>query len=182
MRDFLLCCFAKSPEDRPGAAELKEHPWIEKHKKATSVRSQAVAGTEEQMGESSSICPTDRSPPACLEMKYTISSLDISAIENEKNLHYPRIYYNIMPDEHQPKACVAESTGSPSSHGYDTEKETDDGAHVFTLTSFGKGKKNLFEISQDQCVLVRSIFDFRRPVQSLRGSRRGHGSVLRRFI
>ncbi|KAI8139619.1 kinase-like domain-containing protein [Fennellomyces sp. T-0311] len=32
MRDFLMCCFQKDPENRPSASQLKDHPWIIKHK------------------------------------------------------------------------------------------------------------------------------------------------------
>ncbi|CAO3591706.1 unnamed protein product [Absidia cylindrospora] len=33
MRDFLLCCFQKSPEDRPAAKTLQDHPWIQYHQR-----------------------------------------------------------------------------------------------------------------------------------------------------
>lgn len=36
MRDFLLCCFQKNPEDRPTAKVLKEHPWLKLYPQANN--------------------------------------------------------------------------------------------------------------------------------------------------
>lgn len=33
MKSFLLCCFQKNPDDRPTAAQLKNHLWLRKNRK-----------------------------------------------------------------------------------------------------------------------------------------------------
>ncbi|KAI8089567.1 uncharacterized protein BX664DRAFT_297377 [Halteromyces radiatus] len=42
MRDFLLCCFQKNPDDRPTAKTLKEHPWIQYHQRNTKSTANAT--------------------------------------------------------------------------------------------------------------------------------------------
>jgi serine/threonine protein kinase len=38
MKDFLLCCFQKDPEQRSSSKELQSHTWIQKNQKATTKR------------------------------------------------------------------------------------------------------------------------------------------------
>ena len=40
LRDFLMCCFRRSPAERWTAVELMEHPWIRKNYSATSEQQQ----------------------------------------------------------------------------------------------------------------------------------------------
>lgn len=42
MRDFLLCCFQKNPEDRPTARTLQDHPWIQYHQRNAKASNTSV--------------------------------------------------------------------------------------------------------------------------------------------
>lgn len=46
MKDFLLCCFQKDPEQRSSSKELQKHVWIEKHLKKSTPPSISKAARE----------------------------------------------------------------------------------------------------------------------------------------
>jgi serine/threonine protein kinase len=38
MREFLLCCFQKNPDDRPTASELRPHAWLQNNQPYNMIR------------------------------------------------------------------------------------------------------------------------------------------------
>ncbi|CDH49786.1 related to ser thr protein kinase [Lichtheimia corymbifera JMRC:FSU:9682] len=129
LQDFLRNCFQKDPDQRPSAAHLKPHPWIIQHQQKSSAAS-----------SSSSIKRRMRQPSIVSEEEESMVSEEPPTIENERNLQYPRVYYNIMPDE-----CVKDngSDGGLSRRSTLDEQAGENeqippGAHRFTQTNFGR--------------------------------------------
>lgn len=85
------------------------------------------------------------------------------AIENERNLQYPRVYYNIMPDE-----CSKDngSDGGLSRRSTLDEQAGENeqlppGAHRFTQTNFGRSKCSRMDyMPQAYKVLMMVFFCF----------------------
>ncbi|KAI9268217.1 kinase-like domain-containing protein, partial [Phascolomyces articulosus] len=175
MQDFLMQCFQKDPNNRPSASELKQHPWILSHKQqcpsllseqepscsssavssssfvsfpSTLSSSPSYAVNHPQQTSSSFSGGNTYSLPDSNNKKPIMPKDEPVIIENERNLQYPRIYYNIMPDDHEKMNMSERSHSSRRStmdDGCSCTDESDShhhhhhpGQHRFIVTSFGK--------------------------------------------
>lgn len=115
MKDFLLCCFQKDPEQRSSSKELQKHVWIEKHLKKSTPPSLSKA-TREIPGHpstSSYNLETQQQHEASRNKKKQAAS------SNNKAKYY---------------SLNASTIGHPpSSSSFD-----DSSSHMFIETTFGK--------------------------------------------
>ncbi|CAO3650644.1 unnamed protein product [Cunninghamella blakesleeana] len=113
MRDFLLCCFQKNPDDRPTANILKEHPWLKLYPQANNNNSLKSANSKMSIASSSH----DHYP---IHQHSTISSYSYQQSLFRESMDSIHQHSHIQPL--QPLHIMAE----------------DHGSHRFIQTSFGK--------------------------------------------
>ncbi|ORZ20725.1 kinase-like domain-containing protein [Absidia repens] len=123
MRDFLLCCFQKSPEDRPAAKTLQDHPWIQyhQHNAKASNNNTTTSSSDNTVPASSDSNKNDTIKSSSSSRRRRRSSVrtSIESMQRQTPVHPLE-----PPHQHH-------SSSSPN-------QNEDHATHRFIQTSFGK--------------------------------------------
>lgn len=135
MRDFLLQCFQKNPDNRPTATQLLDHPWIRVHR-------QRLKKNETQSGGLSNYLDQQQKRAATSRRSTASNYRALSAAEIVHPLDRPAARNSV----HSSRQAKTSSVLSVDDY-YITESDISSGitldedyvTHRFIQTSFGKG-------------------------------------------
>ncbi|KAI8331532.1 kinase-like domain-containing protein [Chlamydoabsidia padenii] len=122
MRDFLLCCFQKNPDERPTAKTLKDHPWIQYHQRNLKTPANNVNSANDTLSSTDTTPINESEHNKHGTIKSNSSSQRRSIVRSSMDSIRRRTQVHpIQKHQHQPPIG-----------------EDDHSTHRFIQTSFGK--------------------------------------------